>query len=164
MNNDTYGGSNDHLMLSGLELIRSYRADPDRYLPMTDHTEEVPGRNEYGEVNIGWYAGLLEEKRPFFAECWAADQITWLTIYVSAKGIEGKTPAEMDRWFQDIGYYSYREDEHYPAYVRTFEKPNGDEFFMITVGVGVDDEPALIDGAPIIPWSVLNEYNRQTPG
>ena len=32
-------------MLSGMDLIKAYRAEPDHYLPMIDHTEEVPGRN-----------------------------------------------------------------------------------------------------------------------
>ena len=149
-------------MLSGLELIKSYRTNPDRYLPMLDHTEEVPGRNEYGEVNIGWNAGLLEENRPYFAECWAVDQMTMLTINVSAKGIEEKTAEEIDQWFQNIGYYSYRGDKRYPATIRKEKYPNGEEFFIINLLVGAEDEPALIDGAPILPWSVLNKYNRET--
>ncbi len=152
------------MKLSGLEMIKTYRANPDHYLPMIDHREEVPGRNKYGEVNIGWNAGLLEENRPYFAECWAADHITTLTIYVSAKGIEDKTAEELDRWFQNIGYYSYKDPGYAPAYVVSFKRPDGNEFFMITVTVGIDDEPVRIDGAPIIPWRVLNEYNRETSG
>ena len=107
------------MSLSGLELIKAYRENPERYLPMIDHTWEMPAVNEYGEVNIGWYAGLLEENRPFFAVCWAVDHMTTLTIYVSAKGIEDKTAEELDQWFQDIGYFSYRDQEHYPADVGT---------------------------------------------
>ena len=152
------------MSLSGLELIKAYRANPEQYLPMMDHTWEMPAVNEYGEVNIGWYAGLLEENRPFFAVCWAVDHMTTLTIYVSAKGIEDKTAEELDQWFQDIGYFSYRDQEHYPADVQTFGNPADGEFFMLTIGVGIDGEPALIDGAPVEPWSVLNEYNRETLG
>ena len=152
------------MKLSGLELIKAYRENPDNYLPMIDHKEEVPRRNEYGEVNIGWNAGLLEENRPYFAECWSADQITTLTIYVSSKGIREKTAEELDRWFQDIGYYRYKDADYGPAYVMPFENPDGNEFFMISVTVGIDDEPARITGAPVIPWSVLNEYNRETRG
>ena len=151
-------------MLSGLELIRSYRKNPENYLPMTDRTEEMPGRNEYGEVNIGWYAGLLEEKRPFFAECWSVDGMTMLTITVSAKGIEEKTAEEMDRWFQDAGYYRYRKDDHYLPTVGRFTRPDGNEFFNLNVAVGADEGPAQIDGAQVLPWSVLNEYNRETMG
>ncbi len=52
------------MKFEGLDLIKEVRANPERYLPMVDHTEEVPRRNEYGDVNIGWNAGLLEESRP----------------------------------------------------------------------------------------------------
>ena len=153
------------MKLSGLELIKDYREHPEKYLPMIDHTGQTPERNEYGEVNIGWNAGLLEENRPFFVECWTVDHITMLTIYVSAKGIENKTPDELDRWFQDIAYYSYRDtgEDYGPPEVRTFTNPQKDEFFSINIGVGVDEEPALIEGALIKPWSVLNEYNRLNP-
>lgn len=151
-------------MLSGLELIKDYRRNPDRYLPMLVPTEEMPGRNEYGEVNIGWNAGLLEENRPYFVECWAVDQMTMLTISVSAKGIEEKTAEEIDRWFQDIGYYRYRGDKRYPARITKEKYPNGEEFFIINLLVGGEEEPAQIDGAPIFPWSVLNKYNRETSG
>ena len=90
--------------------------------------------------------------------------MTTLTIYVSAKGIEDKTAEELDQWFQDIAYFSYRDQENYPADVQTFGNPADGESFMLTIGVGIDGEPALIDGAPIEPWSVLNEYNRETLG
>lgn len=103
------------MSLSGLELIKSYRANPERYLPMIDYTMEMPAINQYGEINNGWYAGLLEENRPFFVQCWAVNHMTTLTIYVSAKGIEDKTAEDLDQWFQDIGYFSYRDQEHYPA-------------------------------------------------
>ena len=57
------------MKLEGLDLIKEVRANRERYLPMIDHTEEVPRRNEYGDVNIGWNAGLLEPNRPYFVEC-----------------------------------------------------------------------------------------------
>ena len=148
--------------LSGLELVKAYREHPEQYYPMRDHTEQVPRRDKFGDINIGWYAGLLEENRPFFADCWAADHITWIAIHVSSKGIEGKTAEELSRWFQDIRYFRFNDDNPSPPNVTTYKKPNGDEFYMMTLCVGIDDEPALITGAPIIPWSVLNEYNRET--
>lgn len=151
-------------MLSGLELIKSYRANPDKYYPMAYHMEEVPGRNEYGEVNIGWNAGLLDKKRPFFVECWAVDQMTMLTVYFSTKKIEDMSAEELDRWLQDVGYYSNRNENHLVPTVNKFKKPDGDEFFSINIGVGIEDEPAWINGAPVIPWNVLNEYNRETLG
>jgi hypothetical protein len=83
-----------------------------------------------------------------------------LTIFVSTKGIEQKMPDELTRWFLDIGYFSFTDGGYQTAEVGTFKNPAGEEFFSVNIAVGVGDEPAWIDGAPIYPWEVLNEYNR----
>lgn len=154
--------------LMGLDFIKEYRAHPERYLPFVDRTGVTPGRNEYGEVNIGWNAGLLKDGRPFFAECWAVDQITTLTFYFSTRGIENITRVEMDKLLLDSGYFTYRDEKHYLPFVETFGKSEDseyDQFYSVGVTVGVEDEPAFIDGAPIISWKKLNEYNMETiPG
>lgn len=147
--------------LAGLELIKAYRAHPECFYPFLDRRGQVAPKNKYGEVNIGWNAGLLEGDRPFFAECWGADHMTTLSIYVSAKGIEDIAPEELEKMILDSGYFSYREDGYQTPQVNSFKNSKGEEFFLFTVGVGVEDEPALIDGAKIYPWSVLNEYNAQ---
>ena len=146
--------------LKGLEFVKAYREHPERYYPMRDHTEQVPRRDKFGDINIGWYAGLLDENRPFFAECWASDGITMLTIFVSVKGIEDKTPEELDEWLRRIGYFSYKNEDHGTAEVILFKTPENEEFFSVNICVGVEDRPALIDGAPLLPWSVLNDFNR----
>ena len=148
------------MKLEGLDLIKEVRANRERYLPMNDHKEQVPHRNECGDVNIGWNAGLLEPNRPYFVECWAADGITMLTIFVSTKGIEDKTPDELTRWFLDIGYFTFTDGRYQTAEIGTFTNPAGEEFFSINIAVGVEDEPAMIDGAPIYSWKILNEYNQ----
>ena len=55
-----------------IAFLNEYLQHSDRYLPMIDHAWQIfPQRSEYGEVNIGWDAGLIAEKRPYFCECWA---------------------------------------------------------------------------------------------
>lgn len=147
------------MKLSGLELIKAYREHPERFLPMVDKTEQTPAKNEYDEINIGWNAGMLDEKRPYFAECWAAYRITMLTLYVSTKGIEDMSSEALEQWFQDIGYYHARNDANHGE-VLTFKNKKGEEFYSINIVVGTEDEPARITGAPILSWSILNEYNR----
>ena len=148
--------------LKGLGLIKAYRAHPEDFLPLLDHTDQMPDRNEYGDVNIGWYAGMMDEKRPFFVECWANDGITIITLFVSTIGIEDKTPEELDQWFQDIGYYRQKDAKsNQPSVLKYTYKRDGKEYFSINVSVGIEDEPAYIEGAPIFPWSMLNEYNSK---
>ena len=143
--------------LIGMDLIRAYDEHPEKFLPMNKPDNEVPPRNEYDETNIGWYAGLLDEKRPFFAECWAVDGMTVLTMFVSTLGIENETPEELEQRFLDRGYYRKREGADRAPAVRTFAA-DGNEFYSINVTVGVDDEPAVIEGASIFSWNVYNKY------
>ncbi len=150
------------MSLTGLELIKAYRAEPEKYYPLKDHTEEVPDRTEYGDINLGWNAGLLDGNRPYFAECWAWEGMTLLTVFIPAEGIEYKTGQEIEEWLLETGYYSYRSEDHDPAEVRKCTDPEGKEFFSVCILVGRDDEPAMVDGAPLRPWEELNEYNRMT--
>ena len=143
--------------LIGMDLIRAYDKHPENFLPMNKPDNEVPPRNEYDETNIGWYAGLLDEKRPFFAECWAVDGITVLTMFVSTLGIENETPEELEQRFLDRGYYRKREGADRAPAVRKFSA-DGNEFYSINVTVGVDDEPAVIEGAYILSWNTYNKY------
>lgn len=53
--------------------FNQYDAEKDKYLPLIDkYNIETPDRNEFDDVNIGWYAGIVEANRPFYAECWVA--------------------------------------------------------------------------------------------
>jgi len=150
------------MILHGIKLIEDYRKHPDKYLPLYYPTGQTPERNEYDEVNIGWWAGLLDEKRPFFAECWAVDGITMLTIAVSTEGIEDITVEDLDKMFQDAEYYKQREPGQNLPHVDTFISKEGHKLYSINLTVGVEDEPARIDGGWIDPWAILNEYNLYT--
>ena len=148
------------MKLHGIKLIEAYREHPEQFYPMYPVTEQMPDRNEYGEVNIGWWAGLLDEKRPFFAECWAVYGITMFTLIVSAEGIEEKTAEELDAWFQEVGYYRQKNPGSNLPRVDKFTGKDGHEYFTINLAVGVEEEPAKIEGGRIEPWSILNEYNQ----
>ena len=91
--------------LTGLDMIREYRSNPEKYLPMYDVTWQMSPRNEYDEVSIGWNAGLLDGNRPYFADCWAIDQVTMLTFYLCTKDIEGASPEFLAQLFIDSGYF-----------------------------------------------------------
>lgn len=152
------------MKLTGLDLIKAYRNDPGKYFPVPDRTGQTPSVDEYGEHNIGWNAGLLEDSRPYFVECWAVDQITMLTFYCSTGGIKDKTEAELLQMLLDTGYFRFVNGDERSCSPSTFSDRQGNEYYSITVTVGVDEEPSRIEGAPIIPWSVLNEYNKEAAG
>lgn len=151
--------------LKGLDLIRACREHPERFLPLAEIKEEIPGvvyyDDGYREHNIGWNAGILEGNRPYLAMCWAAEQITYLSLYVSAQGIEDITGEELDRMFVKNGYYRYRDEKHDSPQLSACADSHGNRLHLMTIAVGIGDDPALIVGAPVFAYSKLNGFIRE---
>ena len=143
--------------IKGLDALKALRAEPEKWLPVPGTEGFHPRRNEYGEYNIGWNAGIIDGNRMFYAEVWATDGITMLTMYFSDKGIENCSKKEIDTLLQSSEYYSPREGYTGPQ-AEKFSDPQGNGFYSANIAVGYEDE-IYIDGANIIPFSVLNEFN-----
>lgn len=117
----------------------------------------------FGRIAPKAYTGRKNsERRPFFAECWAVDQVTMVTVFIPTSGIEEMAAQEMEDRLQEIGYFQYIRDYHYPACVRTATAPDGEEYFSINITVVTEDDQPYINGAMIFPWSALDDYNRGT--
>lgn len=149
-------------MLENLELIKACRANKDDWYPMIDHAEWIFEKTdpETGDINLGWHAGVIGRNRPFFAECWATEGITMLTIFISTTDLKVRDARELSFLFEATGYYSLREDHHEPV-LKTFKDSHGNEFYSLNITVGTDDETYL-QGANIIPFHYLNILNRKT--
>ena len=46
---------------------------------------EAPDADDH---SIGWAKGEISDGRPYWAECWAQDGITMITIYLSSEGLK----------------------------------------------------------------------------
>ena len=74
-------------------------------------------------------------------------------------GIEDETPEELEQRFLDRGYYRKKEGADRAPTVRKFDR-DGKEFYSINVTVGMEDEPAVLEGAYILSWNMYNKYIR----
>ncbi len=146
--------------MSAIERLQEYRANKDKYLPLIDHeTWYFPDRTESGDVNIGWNCDFIGN-RPYFLECWATDGTTMITIFISTKGIEDYTLDDIEDLLVRKGkIYSKLPGYIPPEIGPKFEDSNGNEFYSVNIIVGIEDEPALIEGAPICSFALLNELN-----
>ncbi len=139
----------------GPAFLREYRANRDAWLPMVDHAEKgLSGQSAYGEHNVGWSAGAYDEVRPFFAECWAEDGVTVLTVYISALGMEDATADELVAHLEEIGWLTCQEGSAPCECLRYEDKP-GNVFHALNIRVG-DEEKTYIEGAVIYSYSMLN--------
>lgn len=143
-----------------LAFLDEYKRNPDKYLPLIDHAWKVfPDRSEYGEVNVGWNAGIVEGNRPFFCECWA-EGITVLTYFISTKGIEEYSVEQIEKMLADAEIIWYVGERKHPTSVQKFTDHEGNEFFSINIIVG-DDDGTYIEGCVIYGMNRLNEYNSK---
>lgn len=148
-------------IMSSIDCLKEYRENKEKYLPLVDHeTKYFPDRNEFDDVNIGWDMGFIGE-RPYFLECWAAEGITMITIYLSTIGLERASEYDLERILIDNKIYEPLDDYESPECPR-FHDSNDNEFFSINVVVGFEEEPAKIKGGRLASFSVLNELNGLT--
>lgn len=150
--------------MSAIERLQEYRANKDKYLPLIDHeTWYFPDRTEFDDVNIGWNCDFIGN-RPYFLECWASDGTTMITIYISTIGIEDYTLEDIEKLLiNETKVYSKLPGYIPPEIGPKFEDSTGNEFYSVNIIVGIEDEPALIEGAPICSFAMLNELNGFDP-
>ncbi len=150
-----------------IKMLDMFRLNPDKFLPLVDHAWKVFPAKERGtewyddpEVNIGWDTGLLDEKRPYFMECWASSGITMMTYFVSTVGIEEATTEDLVKLLTGAKLFRLLDPAHPRTSVMKFEDDNGNEFFSINVTVGMEDE-TYVDGGTVYPYEALNRHNRK---
>ena len=150
--------------MNAIERLQEYRANKDKYLPLIDHeTQFFPGRAECGEVNIGWNCDFIGN-RPYFLECWATDGITMITIFLSTIGIEDYTLEEMENLLINEGKIYTKLPGYIPPEMGYIVgDSSGNEFYSINIVVGLEDEPAVIEGASICSYDLLNSFNGYDP-
>lgn len=151
--------------MNGIDAIKEYRNNKDKYLPLVDHELQQFESKVYYEdglgfdVNLGWNCGFYEN-RPYFYECWATDGITMVTVFISTIGLEDASLDDLERFLiEEAKIYTPREGYYSLSEAPKFIDSNGNEFYSLNIVVGTEDEPALIDGAPIYSISSLNELN-----
>lgn len=150
-----------------LGLLEEIRVDPGKYLPLVDHAwQEFPavdyGENWYDDpwYNIGWDAGLLEGKRPYFLECWSTCGITMLTYFVSAEGLGRYGQKKAVKLLEEAGLFRILDPENPRTSVMEFRDGSGRRFYSVNVAVG-DENGTYAAGGRCRPFSALNRYNRK---
>jgi hypothetical protein len=150
-----------------IRFLEEYRAHPEKYLPLTDHAWKQFEKVDYGDnwyddpwYNLGWDAGLLEENRPYFLECWATSGITMLTYFISTEGIGEYGVPELLAMLEKAKLVKVLDPARPHTEVRKFEDDRGREFFSVNIALG-DEEETYAEGGRMYSFSALNKYNRE---
>lgn len=130
--------------------------------PMVDRSEFVERsmtvHRASSVVNIGYAEGLLSDERPFRLECWAEDQITNITIFVSILGIEHFSPKDVINFLETERLFRRRVDDIYGS-VLLYKEDNGNEFWSVSLVVG-DEENTYLDFTQITKWDAQYRKNK----
>ncbi len=148
-------------------FLEEYRMHPEKYLPLADHAWKQFEKVDYGEewyddpwYNLGWDAGLLEGKRPYFMLCWATCGITMLTYFVSVKGIEEDGEKELLKMLEEERLVKVLDPEHPRTTAVKVNDGHGNEFFSVNIVCG-DEHGTYIKGGTIYAYRFLNAFNRE---
>lgn len=102
------------------------------------------------EINIGYAERILSDGRPYRLECWAVDQITNLTIFISSIGINHYSSANVLDYLEAEGLYWKLSSTFYGS-AFLFTEEDGNEFWSANLVVGDEDE-TYIDSIQLNNW------------
>jgi hypothetical protein len=91
-------------------------------------------------LDIGWAEGVMRDGRPWRAEAWCQDQVTFLTFFFSSLGLEQATDAVLTALLkaEDLVRFTSDEGESYTG-GRLIRDDGGQEVWEVVVVVGDDD-------------------------
>ncbi|MGH7625487.1 MAG: hypothetical protein ACREOJ_09230 [Gemmatimonadaceae bacterium] len=94
-----------------------------------------------GCLDLGWCEGVLYDGRPFRVETWVQDQITMLTIFFSALGIEDVSEVQLSSVMESEGLVAYKEGaQRRRNECHIITDRAGNAMWSVNVPVGGEDE------------------------
>ena len=122
---------------------------PDRsnYTPNFVKTDDNP------QLDIGWAEGRLTDGRPYRMECWCEDQVTAVTYFFAAAGLEGMTNADFPDFLEREELLRYLTPRR-SAYAVAMTDAQGTPIWSVNVVIGVDDELYAGGGPRLRPYAL----------
>jgi hypothetical protein len=111
-------------------------------IPLIDRSDFSPSFTKTAEnevIDVGYAEGKLSNGCPYRLECWAQNQITSITVFVSVAGIEEKEPAAILDRLKREGLFK-RLGKRQSGYVQLIEDPKGRPFYSVNLVIGIEDE------------------------
>jgi hypothetical protein len=120
-------------------------------VPRRAHEPNFVKSEENDVVDIGWAQGLLSDGRPFVAECWAQDQITAMTFFFDATGLDLSSPDLCETLLEREGLAKF---DPGPAYVsaQTMTDEAGTVVWSVNMVVGDADSLFATSAVPLRSW------------
>jgi len=122
----------------------------------SDFTPNFHKRDRDDQLDISWGEGRLSDGRPYRVECWAANQVTYLTYIMPNSGIEEATKEELKNLLISEGLINFADDKFLSSGFSGINTdgnkridPSSNEMWHITVIVGDEDGSYVYDHVPL---------------
>lgn len=127
--------------------------------PKPDRSDQIPNL-EKGEgidvIDIGWNEGFLSDGRPYRVECWAQDQITMLTFFLTTNGIENYSDSMLKQLLIKEGLIKEFLTNAVVS-AMPFTDASNNEMWSINIVVGNEEEVMIRDGIILLPYKKLTQ-------
>jgi hypothetical protein len=115
-------------------------------------------KDDDGVFDLGWCEGVLYDGRPFRAETWVQDQITMVTIFFSATGIDDVSEADLIRVLELEGLVEFKENgrgRQHPCH--KVEDGAGHSMWSVNITVGAEDDVYVTKIVPYYSYAADGE-------
>jgi hypothetical protein len=122
--------------------------------PKPDRSRFVPNRvktEANDTLDIGWAEGIMRDGRPWRAEAWCQDQVTFLTFFFSSLGLGRATDADLAARLTAEDLVTFV-DEDGQVEGRRAKDDAGQRVWEVVVVVGDDDELYVSSSPKLRPY------------
>ncbi len=120
--------------------------------PKPDRSNYTPNRSktpENDQLDIGWNEGFMSDGRPYRIECWAQDQITCVTVFMSTEGLENCNNAQFVELLEREHIVWWKDGARKSAHAMPLTDASGNPIWSVNVVIGVGDGEAVADSMEI---------------
>ena len=118
--------------------------------PRPDRSKFKPNRVKTDlndTLDIGWAEGVMSDGRPWRAEAWCQDQVTFLTFFFSSAGLENAADPDLAALLTREGLLRFVDDE---GGVKGIRRPDDVGQDVWEVGVLIGDEDVYVESSPAL--------------
>jgi len=121
---------------------------PDR----SDYQPNFTKSPDNDQLDVGWNEGVLSDGRPYRIECWAQDQLTNVTVFLSSLGLEDASPQQLIDLLGNDRVVWFKPRSQPSASTAIIADAAGSAMWSINIVIGEADEPARADSVPLLPY------------
>jgi len=132
-----------------------FAAEGSQEYPKPDRSQHPPNFTKSADneqVDIGWAEGYLDDGRVIRAECWAQDQVTCITFFLSTISLEELDPDSVVALLEAEGLFRFAGSDRYASATKIFDD-SGNEMWSVNLVVGDEERTFVDDSLVLTPYS-----------